>query len=93
MRWVYAIQCTDEEVLRQQFALLGSAPSLGAHEIQQMLAALPADAVLAGPGEIQAAAKRDPGLRRALRAAREGLREDPGASLTNRTPERDKGAV
>jgi hypothetical protein len=93
VRWVYAIQCTDEEVLRQQFELLGSTSALGPREIQQMLAALPADAVLAGPGEIQAAAKRDPGLRRALRAAREGLREDPATSATNIADERDKGAV
>lgn len=93
VRWVYAIQCADEEALRRQFAQLGG-EALGPHEIQDILAALPSYTVLAGAGEIQAAARRDPGLRRALRAARESLRsQDTELSPTKRAPDRDKGAV
>ncbi len=95
VRWVYAIQCTDEETLRQRFEMLGlgSVTALGAHEIQSLLAALPPGAVLAGAGEIQAASKRDPGLRRALKAARESLREDTGGTPANTFSDRDKGVL
>ena len=93
VRWAYAIQCPDEEALRRKFSQLGG-EALGPSEIQDILAALPSYTVLAGAGEIQAAARRDPGLRRALRAARESMRsEDSEHSPTKRTPDRDKGAV
>lgn len=93
VRWAYAIGCADEEALRQQFAELGAA-ALGPREIQDILAALPASTVFAGAGEIQAAARRDADLRRALRAARESMRgEDTGLSLPKTTPDLDKGAV
>ncbi len=94
VRWVYAIQCLDEEALREQFAILADAQGLGPQELQDMLAKLPVNKVLAGAGEIQAAARRDPMLRRALRAARDTLRgEDAEALSAKIASEQDKGAV
>ena len=94
VRWVYAIQSGDEAALRREFERLGAADAIGPQNLQELLAALPVQRVLAGAGEIQAAARHDAGLRRALRAARESLRgEDTEGGATKSTAERDKGAV
>lgn len=94
VRWVYAIQCGDEDALRQAFERLGAADAIGPQDLQDLLTLLPVQKVLAGAGEIQAAARHDAGLRRALRAARESLRgEDKEGGATKSRTERDKGAV
>jgi len=94
VRWVYAIECADEDAVREQLSRLESRESLGPSDIRDVLSALTSMRVLAGPAEIQAAAKADPGLRRALRAARENLRsEERPDGTANSGTKPDEGAV
>lgn len=94
MRWAYAIQCSDADAVLEKLAALATDGPLGAQEVQELLADLPIDRVLAGAGEIQSVARHDAGLRRALRAARESMRgEETSDGPQKISPDRDKGAV
>ncbi len=76
VRWAYAVFIPEESV--EGIAGLLSAQAPGSGEIAKLLAHLPPEAIQ-GVDAVRRASQQDPGLRRALRDARQALRKGSGA--------------